>query len=88
MLKLQNQSGRLARWSPALSQYEFKILWRKGEQNDVANGLSRSPLNSVFATLIRASELLQEVTPEYPQLSISMGSPLTNFHTVLFVAAS
>lgn len=39
---LSNPSGRLARWAVRLSQYDFKIVHRKGSQNIVADALSRS----------------------------------------------
>lgn len=40
--KLSNPSGRLARWSARLSQFDFEIIHRKGSLNVVADALSRS----------------------------------------------
>lgn len=40
--KLQNPSGRLARWSVHLQQYDFEIIHRKGKEHLVLDGLSRS----------------------------------------------
>lgn len=41
--KLENPSGRLARWGLELQQYDFYIQYRRGEQNLVADALSRQP---------------------------------------------
>lgn len=40
-LKLENPSGRLARWGCRLSQYNFEIEHRKGTDNVVPDALSR-----------------------------------------------
>lgn len=40
---LKNPSGRLARWSIYLQQYDFEIRYRKGVLNKIADALSRNP---------------------------------------------
>ena len=40
-LMCQRQAGRLARWQLDLQQYDFKIAYIKGENNPVADCLSR-----------------------------------------------
>lgn len=40
--KLENPSGRLARWSVRLQQYDFEIIHRKGKEHLVPDALSRS----------------------------------------------
>lgn len=40
--KLQNPSGRLARWAVRLQQYSFTIIHRKGKEHVVPDALSRS----------------------------------------------
>lgn len=50
--KLENPSGRLARWSVRLQQYDFEIIHRKGKEHLVPDALSRSVplLNTVTIT--------------------------------------
>ena len=40
---IEDPSGRLARWSLELQQYDFTIKYRKGANNLVADALSRQP---------------------------------------------
>ncbi|KAK9730836.1 Integrase zinc binding domain [Popillia japonica] len=48
--KLQNPSGRLARWSVRLQQYDFEIIHRKGKEHLVPDTLSRAvPVLSTIA---------------------------------------
>lgn len=42
--KIDNPSGRLARWAMELSQWDFEIKYRRGPENTVADALSRQPL--------------------------------------------
>ena len=46
LYKLQNPSGRLARWSLRLQGYDFEIVHRKGKSNVVPDALSRA-INAV-----------------------------------------
>lgn len=41
LLKTKTPSGILARWIEILSEYNFKIVYRKGKVNEVADFLSR-----------------------------------------------
>lgn len=45
--KLKNPSGRLARWSMRLSQFDFDIVHRKGKENVVPDALSRIKIDSI-----------------------------------------
>jgi hypothetical protein len=47
--KLNNPSGRLARWSMRLSQFDFEIEHRKGKSNVIPDALSRIQLNAISA---------------------------------------
>lgn len=40
--RLQSPTGRLARWSIKLQQYDYEIIHRKGKENVVPDALSRS----------------------------------------------
>lgn len=42
-LKLKNPTGRLARWSVRLSQFDFVLEHRKGKFNVIPDALSRAP---------------------------------------------
>jgi len=41
---IESPSGRIARWALELQQYDFKMAYRKGQLNGVADALSRQPL--------------------------------------------
>lgn len=41
LFNFKNPSSRLHRWKLALSEYNFKIIYRRGTQNTVADALSR-----------------------------------------------
>uniref|UniRef100_A0A0C9RUK2 RNA-directed DNA polymerase n=1 Tax=Fopius arisanus TaxID=64838 RepID=A0A0C9RUK2_9HYME len=43
LLKMENPTGRVGRWSIFLQQYDFTVLYRKGIDNLVADTLSRCP---------------------------------------------
>lgn len=42
--KMKDPTGRLARWSVKLNQFDFEIIHRKGKFNVVPDALSRSPV--------------------------------------------
>ncbi|XP_076300585.1 uncharacterized protein LOC143218903 [Lasioglossum baleicum] len=42
--KIDNPSGRLARWAMELSQWDFEIRYRRGPENTVTDALSRQPV--------------------------------------------
>jgi len=44
--KIDNPTGRLARWALELQQYDFEIRYRKGALNHVADTLSRHPIEN------------------------------------------
>ena len=44
--KIDNTSGRLARWAMELSQWDFEIKYRKGADNMVADAISRQPVET------------------------------------------
>lgn len=42
-MSFKDLEGQLARWIEKLQQYDFEILYRKGNSNKNADGLSRRP---------------------------------------------
>lgn len=56
LFNLKNPTSRLYRWRMALSEFTFKIVYKRGSQNTVADALSRiEPLVSLEST-----ELIQQ----------------------------
>ena len=43
LMNVKDATGRLARWSLLLQQYDFDIVYRPRKQNDNADDLSRRP---------------------------------------------
>lgn len=43
---INNPTGRLARWALELQQYDFTIQYRRGNENVVADALSRQPVET------------------------------------------
>lgn len=48
--KLKNPTGRLARWSIRLSQFDFEIIHRKGKDNVIPDALSRIKVEAIDIT--------------------------------------
>lgn len=77
--KLNSPSGRLARWSVRLQQYDFTIIHRKGKDHVVPDALSRSvPVidliaNSVSTTdqwYLKMYNLVRKFPAKYPAYQI------------------
>lgn len=45
LLSFKNLDGQLARWIERIQQYHFEIVYRNGNANKNADGLSRRPCN-------------------------------------------
>jgi len=54
--KIDNPTGRLARWALELQQYDFEIRYRKGALNHVADTLSRHPIETANETCATDAE--------------------------------
>lgn len=59
---LKNPTGRLARWSLSLLEYDFEILHRKGAMHHVPDALSRISLTVTDVTTNDPEEILYEVS--------------------------
>ena len=51
LMNVKDPTGRLARWSLFLQQYDFEIQHRAGKNNANADGLSRRPYGSTIAAI-------------------------------------
>ena len=58
MLQTQHPSGKLARWSETIAEYDLEIRYRPGKRNQNADALSRSPI----ANPEEETQLVAEVT--------------------------
>lgn len=87
---IDNPTGRLARWALELQQYQFTVKYRKGNQNVVADALSRQPRETVKIAQSDASPVkctwlekrIKEVIehPEkYPEYSLVNGQLYRHF---------
>ncbi|KAL7286691.1 hypothetical protein TKK_0019074 [Trichogramma kaykai] len=71
--KIDNPSGRLARWAIELNQWDFEVKYRKGTENTVADVLSRSPLeicavdvlDNWYSATFEKTEKSPDENPEY-----------------------
>ncbi|KAL7289968.1 hypothetical protein TKK_0015701 [Trichogramma kaykai] len=65
--KIDNPSGRLARWAIQLNQWDFEVKYRKGTENRVADALSRSSLDleNWYCAIFEKTEKLSDENPEY-----------------------
>ena len=55
---LKDPCGRLGRWAVRLQQYDYKVIHRKGKDQEALDALSRSPLpyNGISVDLITLEE--------------------------------
>ena len=78
MLKAQHPSGKLARWSQSLYEYDLEICYRPGRVNYNADALSRAPVGGgefpsettevQVAQVSAASEVMQQPAAELQEL--------------------
>ncbi|KAH8315152.1 hypothetical protein KR059_012016, partial [Drosophila kikkawai] len=53
---IDNPTGRIARWALELQQFQYDISYRRGNQNLVADALSRQPLATVQQAQVQSNE--------------------------------
>ncbi|XP_063408205.1 uncharacterized protein K02A2.6-like [Mytilus trossulus] len=51
-------AARIQRWALTLSAYEYKIVYKEGKKNSIADALSRLPLNRVGKTEVPAEMIM------------------------------
>lgn len=64
LMSRPNPSGRLARWSLHLRDFDFSVVHRPAEQNNVTDALSRNPLPTV--------DSLVDLVPDYRVYRVSL----------------
>jgi hypothetical protein len=74
---IDNPTGRLARWAFELSQYDFDIQYRKGSENNIADALSRNPVDIGMISEVkddkwyaRTFKAVSEEPQNYPDFQI------------------
>lgn len=63
LMSFKNLEGQLARWLERLQQYDFEIIYRKGQSHKNADGLSRRPcleINCKYCSKIELKDLIEK----------------------------
>ncbi|KMQ87964.1 krab-a domain-containing protein, partial [Lasius niger] len=63
LMSFKNLEGQLARWLERLQQYNFEIIYRKGQSHRNADGLSRRPCAEIdckYCAKVELSDLAEE----------------------------
>jgi hypothetical protein len=61
--KMSNPSGRLARWSLKLQQFDFDIIYRKGAYQRVPDALSSAFLQPISPEEVPNNICLKDIDP-------------------------
>ncbi len=86
LLKNHHPPGRLLRWTLALQEYTFTLIYCRGSHNLIADGLSRTEFQAAqfFPTVVdlplESSQMatLQQQDPHLRELSTQLRSTVTN----------
>ena len=77
-MNVKDATGRLARWSLLLQQYDFDIVYRPGKQNDNADDLSRRPYETCGLSALQRDDPQSAKTRELQSCDIEL-SEITDF---------
>ena len=61
---IKNPTGRLARWAIRLSQFNMRLIHRKGKYMSVPDALSRFPYNDLQEAEVELDENEEEIRPD------------------------
>lgn len=68
LFNLTNSSDRLMRWRLLLEEYDFKVVYKPGKQNVVADALSRIELTNIESASSIVDEIDQEIRAQKKKL--------------------